>query len=95
MAMDYPDAKDWSLYYAQSVSLTRFLVEQGPPEQFVQFVRNSHRDGDRGCPARRLSNRRVRRAARPMDWSMRDSSSQPLKEARRDPSAQPAATVVR
>ena len=41
MAMDYPDAKDWSLYYAQSVSLTRFLVEQGPPEQFVQFVRNS------------------------------------------------------
>ena len=45
MAMDYPDAKDWSLYYAQSVSLTRFLVEQGPPEQFVQFVQNSQRDG--------------------------------------------------
>ena len=45
MAMDYPDAKDWSLYYAQSVSLTRFLVEQGPPEQFVQFVRDSQRDG--------------------------------------------------
>ena len=45
MAMDYPAAKDWSLYYAQSVSLTRFLVEQGPPEQFVQFVRDSQRDG--------------------------------------------------
>ena len=45
MAMDYPDAKDWSLYYAQSVSLTRFLVEQGPPEQFIQFVRSSQRDG--------------------------------------------------
>ena len=45
MAMDYPDAKHWSLYYAQSVSLTRFLVERGPPEQFVQFVQNSQRDG--------------------------------------------------
>jgi hypothetical protein len=45
MAMDYPDAKEWSLYYAQSVSLTRFLVEQGPPEQFVQFVQSSQRDG--------------------------------------------------
>src|SRR5262249_29870343 len=32
MAMDYPDSKDWSLYYAQSVSLTRFLVELGEPE---------------------------------------------------------------
>ncbi len=45
MAMDYPDAKDWSLYYAQSVSLTRFLVEQGTPEQFIQFVRDVHRTG--------------------------------------------------
>ena len=43
MAMDYPDAKDWSLYYAQSVSVTRFLVEQGPPEKFVKFVQNSQR----------------------------------------------------
>ena len=49
MAMDYPDAKDWSLYYAQSVSLTRFLVEQGPPEQFVQFVQTSQRDGIEGA----------------------------------------------
>jgi hypothetical protein len=49
MAMDYPAAKDWSLYYAQSVSLTRFLVEQGPPEQFVQFVRDSQRDGIEGA----------------------------------------------
>ena len=45
MAMDYPDAKDWSVYYAQSVSLTRFLVEQGPPEQFVGFVRSSQQKG--------------------------------------------------
>ena len=30
-----PSAEAWSLYYAQSVSLTQFLVEQGTPEQFV------------------------------------------------------------
>ena len=52
MAMDYPAAKDWSLYYAQSVSLTRFLVEQGPPEQFVQFVQRFAARWDRGRPAR-------------------------------------------
>jgi hypothetical protein len=45
MAMDYPEAKEWSLYYAQSVSLTRYLVEQGSPEKFVQFVQNAQRDG--------------------------------------------------
>ncbi len=31
MVMDYPDGKYWSLYYAQSVSLTRFLVDQEAP----------------------------------------------------------------
>jgi len=45
MAMDYPDAKDWGIYYAQSVSLTRFLAEQGPPEWFVRFVRASQQKG--------------------------------------------------
>ena len=45
MAMDYPDPKDWRLFYAQSVSLTRFLVEQGPPERFIQFIRDSQRVG--------------------------------------------------
>ena len=45
MAMDYPDAKDWGIYYAQSVSLTRFLTEQGPPESFVRFVRASQQKG--------------------------------------------------
>ena len=30
MTMDYPDQKDWRLFYAQSVSLTRYLVDQGP-----------------------------------------------------------------
>ena len=45
MKMDYPDQKDWRLFYAQSVSLTRFLAEQGPPERFIQFVRDAQRDG--------------------------------------------------
>ncbi len=45
MTMDYPDPKDWRLFYAQSVSLTVFLVEQGPPERFIQFVRDSQRKG--------------------------------------------------
>jgi hypothetical protein len=45
MVMDYPNGRFWSLYYAQSVSLTRFLVEQGTPAQFVQFVKSSQRAG--------------------------------------------------
>lgn len=45
MRMDYPDGKFWSLYYAQSVSLTRFLVAQGTPAQFLEFVRGSQRNG--------------------------------------------------
>lgn len=38
MVMDYPNAEHWALYYAQSVSLTRFLVEQGTPAQFIEFI---------------------------------------------------------
>jgi hypothetical protein len=45
MTMDCPNAKDWRLFYAQSVSLTLFLVEQGPPERFIQFVLDSQRMG--------------------------------------------------
>ncbi len=45
MKMDFPDQKDWRLFYAQSVSLTRYLVDQGPPERFIQFVRDSQRTG--------------------------------------------------
>jgi hypothetical protein len=45
MAMDYPEGKYWGLYYAQSVSLTKFLVEQGSPTQFIQFVQQSQRSG--------------------------------------------------
>ena len=39
MTADYPSGNYWTLYYAQSVSLTRYLVSQGTPTQFVQFVR--------------------------------------------------------
>ena len=45
MNMDYPDERYWNLYYAQSVSLTRFLVEQGTHAQMVQFLQESQRDG--------------------------------------------------
>jgi hypothetical protein len=45
MAIDYPSAEAWALYYAQSVSVTQFLVEQGTPEQFVRFVRGAQRQG--------------------------------------------------
>ena len=45
MAIDYPNADSWSLYYAQSVSLTQFLVDRGTPEQFVAFVRSAQREG--------------------------------------------------
>ena len=48
MVMDYPNAEHWALYYAQSVSLTRFLVELGTPGQFMDFVhgcqQRSHED---------------------------------------------------
>ena len=45
MQMDYPDNQYWGLYYAQSVSLTRFLVDQGTPQQFVTFVKASQLNG--------------------------------------------------
>jgi hypothetical protein len=45
MAADYPEGKFWGLYYAQSVSLTRFLVEQGTPAQFIQFLQGAQRTG--------------------------------------------------
>jgi hypothetical protein len=45
MSIDYPEAKHWSLFYAQSVSLTRFLVGQGTPAQFVAFVKATQSKG--------------------------------------------------
>jgi hypothetical protein len=43
--MDYPKSDAWSLYYAQSVSMTRFLVESGSPASFIGFVRESQTSG--------------------------------------------------
>ncbi len=45
MVNDYPEGKYWPLYYAQSVSLTRFLVEQGKPGQFIDFLQGAQRNG--------------------------------------------------
>jgi hypothetical protein len=94
MAMDYPAAKDWSLYYAQSVSLTRFLVERGAPEQFVQFVQNSQRDGIEG--ALRGTYGIASLAELQERWSeYARQRTGPVKEARRDPGSQPGAAAVR
>ncbi|MEO6809499.1 MAG: hypothetical protein ABI353_10360 [Isosphaeraceae bacterium] len=43
MTMDYPDGQYWDLFYAQSVSLTRFLVERGTPAQFILFLQGAER----------------------------------------------------
>ncbi len=45
MGMDYPEDRYWNLYYAQCVSLSRFLVEQGTPAQLIQFLQESQREG--------------------------------------------------
>jgi hypothetical protein len=45
MAIDYPNEDAWNLYYAQSVSLTQFLVSQGTPAQFIAFVRGAQDKG--------------------------------------------------
>jgi hypothetical protein len=41
MVRDCPEGEFWPLYYAQSVSLTRFLVSQGKPAQFIEFLHRS------------------------------------------------------
>jgi len=94
MSMDYPEATDWSLYYAQSVSLTRFLVEQGTPEQFLQFVRDLHGTGIE--PALRSAYRIGGFAELKERWLVYARQQlTTLKEARRKESAQPSATAVR
>jgi hypothetical protein len=45
MVRDYPEGPHWGLYYAQSVSLTRYLVDQGKPGQFIEFLQGSQRRG--------------------------------------------------
>jgi hypothetical protein len=94
MAMDYPDAKDWSLYYAQSVSLTRFLVEQGPPDKFVQFVQNSQRNGIEGALRGSYG---IGGFADLQDRWMEYARQRftPIKEASRDPRSQPGGVEVK
>ena len=45
VALDCPDGPYWPLYYAQSVSVTRFLLDQGSPAQFIKFLQAAERDG--------------------------------------------------
>ena len=45
VSLDCPDGPYWGLYYAQSVSLTRYLVSQGTPAQFVRFLQTAEREG--------------------------------------------------
>jgi hypothetical protein len=94
MAMDYPEAKDWSLYYAQSVSLTRFLVELAEPEQFVQFVVKSQREGIEN--ALRSSYRIAGFAELEDRWTeYARRQAKPAAAASRDRGAQPAEAAVR
>ncbi len=94
MAMDYPDAKNWGLYYAQSVSLTRFLVEQGPPEQFVKFVQQLQRDG---VEAALCANYQISTVAELQErWSeYARRQMAPVREASRDSVSQAPATEIR
>jgi hypothetical protein len=94
MAMDYPDAKDWSLYYAQSVSLTRFLVEKGRPEQFIQFVKRSQREGIES--ALRGSYQIADLAELQSSWAeYARHQSGPVRSASRTGNVQPAGTEVK
>jgi len=43
VVMDYPAQEHWALYYAQSVSLTRYLVETGSSARFIKFVRSAQK----------------------------------------------------
>lgn len=45
MVSDYPGGEHWALYYAQSVSLTRYLVSLGTPPQFAGFVKKTQTAG--------------------------------------------------
>ncbi|GIW88871.1 MAG: hypothetical protein KatS3mg108_3195 [Isosphaeraceae bacterium] len=45
LLMDYPDEHRWPLYYAQSISLTRFLVQLKGERIFLQFLRDAARHG--------------------------------------------------
>lgn len=86
MTMDYPDGQYWDLFYAQSVSLTRFLVERGTPAQFILFLQGA----ERGTLEDEL--RRVYQFKSIEDlqnqWLARAKSSVPAAAARNDASSE-------
>ncbi len=88
MGVDSPSAKDWSLYYAQSVSLTRFLVDQGTPDGFVQFVKDSTTRGIE--PALKSVYKMNSFSELEARWleHVKERQLGALKEARRDPDDQ-------
>ncbi len=43
VALDGPEGADWPLYYAQSVSLTRYFLSKGTTEQFIAFLQAAER----------------------------------------------------
>lgn len=45
MAMDYPTPQDLGLFYAEAISLTRFLVESDSPATFLRFLHASQQSG--------------------------------------------------
>ena len=45
MTMDYPAGEHWDLYFAQSTTLTRYLVEKTSPREFVQYLKISSVSG--------------------------------------------------
>lgn len=45
MMTDYPDARFWDLFYDQSISLTRFLLETGTPADLIGFLQDAQANG--------------------------------------------------
>jgi hypothetical protein len=93
MTNDQPGDKEWSLYYAQSVSLTRFLVEQDSPASFIKFLRTSN---GKGIDAALREVYRIGSLAdlrdRWLAYARQQVSNR--EQVRRDPGAQTSATRV-
>ena len=66
MAIDYPNAECGVADYAQSVSLTQFLVELASPEQFVAFVKRADHQGIEQA-SERVPHRGLRRPGEPVE----------------------------
>jgi hypothetical protein len=94
LTTDNPQTSNASAYYAQCVSLTRFLVEQGGRGKFLQFVQDSHSKGIDG--ALRDSYRIVGFDELQDRWmAYAREQLKTLQQAKRDPVAGPDASSVR